>query len=42
MVEVAGVAPDAVTVVFEEQAHHLVMKGGIPWSERMAKPSADG
>jgi phenylpyruvate tautomerase PptA (4-oxalocrotonate tautomerase family) len=32
VVEVAGVRPDQVTVVFDEQAPTLVIKGGVPWS----------
>ncbi|MBM3451482.1 MAG: 4-oxalocrotonate tautomerase [Armatimonadetes bacterium] len=40
MVDVAGVQPEGVTVVFEEQALNLVMKGGVPWSQLKAKTPA--
>ena len=38
IVEVTGVTPDQVTVVFDEIEPRLMAKGGVFWTERLKSP----
>ena len=41
MVKVANVAPDGVTVVFNETSPELIMKGGKTWKQILSEREAE-